>query len=55
MIISNGYLKYATALFPGMIFGSTVVNKKGNPLQDVRVKLKGKQTKIKKETSSDAY
>ncbi len=49
----NGDLKYATALLPGRIFGS-VVDKQGNPLQDVIVKLKEKRTKIKKETSSDA-
>lgn len=38
---------------PDRIFGS-VVDKKGNPLHEVRVTLKGKRTKIKKETTSDA-
>lgn len=49
----NGDLKYATALLSGRMFGS-VVDKQSNPLQDVQGKLKGKRTKIKKETSSDA-
>ena len=49
----NGDLKYATAVLPGRIYG-LVADKQGNPLQDVGVKLEGKRTKIKKETTSDS-
>ncbi|MBM4067184.1 MAG: hypothetical protein FJ266_16375 [Planctomycetes bacterium] len=47
--ITHSDLKYATSLLPGRIYG-LVADKQGNPLQDVRVKLKGKRLKIKKET-----
>lgn len=51
--INNGDLKYATAILPGRIYGS-IANKQGNPIQGVRVELKGEKTKIKKKTSSDS-